>query len=137
MVFYDYGVRPKGSPEIAVDPVILESVAGVDRRHGHSARRLRTAQVAAFIIRVAMEILPPKQRKVFYSVWGRSGGSMAKGIMEFSRRIGQSHYSNYNSAYKSYKSVQEYLKNSGYEELLLSYLSGRLDDGDSDFSTID
>ena len=137
MVFYDYGIRPKGSQEIAVDPVILASIAGAARRHGHSARRLRAAEVAAFIIRVALEILPPKQRKVFYSVWVRSGGNMAKGVMEFSRRTCQSHYSNYNNAYTAFKSVQDYLKQTGYEELLLSYLSGKLEDGDIDFPQLD
>ena len=62
---------------------------------------------------------------------------MSKGVMEFSRRTNQSHYTNYNNAYKSFTSIQEYLKKTGYENLLLDYLRGGTEDDEQDSNRLE
>jgi hypothetical protein len=128
--FRDRGIRPRGSPEIAYDPFILVQMLEEQQqsREGSKKRRERVANVFNFILKIAMEILPPKQRELFYSIWGKHGGKMSKGVMEYSRKKGQSHYSNYNSTYKSFESLRRYLDKSGYTDHILSYLRGEDDD---------
>jgi hypothetical protein len=128
--YYDFGIRPKGSPEFACDPFvlmqILEQHPDSDPEE-HAERHRRAIEVFNFLVKTALTILPPKQREIFYSIWIRSGGKMSKGVMDYSRRIGQSHYSNYNSAYKAYSSLQSYLKRTGYDVYILEYLRGDRD----------
>lgn len=128
--FIDYRIRPKGSCEVAYDPFLIVSMAEQAKRTGDKGRAKRVAKVYNFILKTALEILPPKQRKIFYSVWVHSGGKMSKGVMEFSRKTGQSHYTNYNNAYKSFSTIRKYLDENGYSEYLIEYLNG--DDGDFD-----
>jgi hypothetical protein len=90
-------------------------------------RHTRAIEVFNFLIKTALRILPPKQREIFYSVWVRSGGKMNKGIMDLARRTGKSHYTLYNNAYKSYASLQNYLKRTGYDVHILEYLKGDRD----------
>lgn len=90
-------------------------------------RHKRAGDVFNFLIKTALRILPPKQREIFYSVWVRSGGKMNKGIMEFSRRTGRSHYTSYNNYYKSLASLQNYLTRTGYAEYIIEYLHGHID----------
>lgn len=122
--YRDMGIRPKGSPEIGFDPDILVQLCGADEAdEGHNEeRRKRTTAVFNFIVKIALKILPPKQRKIFYSVWVRSGGNLSKGVMEFSRKTRQSHYTNYNNIYKAVHSLKNYLAKSGYEKMIIDYL---------------
>lgn len=122
--YKDMGIRPKGSPEIGFDPEILIQLSGAyegDEKHNEERRRRATA-VFNFIVKIALKILPPKQRKIFYSVWVRSGGSLSKGVMEFSRKTRQSHYTNYNNYYKSITGINSYLESSGYSKMIIEYL---------------
>jgi hypothetical protein len=129
--YKDFGIRPRGSPEIACDPFILMQVLdeeAADRNEESvAARHERAADVFKFLIKTALRILPPKQREIFYSVWVRSGGKMNKGIMEFSRRTGRSHYTSYNNYYKAVASLQLYLVRTGYAEHIVDYLHGTTD----------
>jgi hypothetical protein len=126
--FIDRGSRPKGSPEIACDPFILMQVLDSEAMNRNeescAARHARAAEVFKFLVKTALKILPPKQREIFYSVWVRSGGKMNKGIMEFSRRTGRSHYTSYNNFYKAINSLQAYLKRTGYDVHIIAYLQG-------------
>jgi hypothetical protein len=124
--YTDCGIRPKGSPEIAVDPdVLIRVVQNVREQSDASKKRQeKAAEVFNLIIKIALKILPPKQRQVFYSVWGRSGGRLNKGVMEFSRKRNRSHFTSYNNYYKAIASVQSYLSKTGYEKHILEYLNG-------------
>lgn len=125
--FRDYGIRQKGSVEYAFDPIILMQLVeqrAIEMAAAHHSRHERAIEVYNFIIKKALKILPPKQRKIFFSLWVRSGGSKKKGIMDYSRRIGQSPYSNYNSETKSTISLIKWLKKTGYYDVLLRYLHG-------------
>jgi hypothetical protein len=123
--FRDYKIRPKGSPEVAYDPLlIIQMYAQQKEEAGDPARGRRVVKIYNFILKVALEVLPPKQRKVFYSVWVRSNGKLNKGVMEYSRRTGQSHYTQYNNFYKAMNSVRIYLDRAGYSPYIIGYLRG-------------
>lgn len=126
--YKDFGIRPRGSPEIACDPFILMQVLdeeAADRNEESvAARHARASEVFKFLIKTALRILPPKQREIFYSIWVRNGGKMNKGVMDFARRTGRSHYTCYNNAYKAYSSLQLYLKRTGYDVYIIEYLKG-------------
>lgn len=127
--FRDYGIRPKGSPEISYDPFILSQMVAAAGGHLSSkARKERVAKVFNFLLKTAIEVLPPKQREIFYSVWVRSGGRLSKGVMEFSRKTSKSHFTSYNNYYKAVNSLRVYLDRSGYSEHIVSYLKGYEDD---------
>lgn len=127
--FRDYSIRPKGSPEVPYDPLILSHMilSRAQQQRDASVRRERVTKVHGFILKIALEILPKKQREIFYSVWVRSGGKLNLGIMEFSRRIKRSHFTAYNNYYKSLNSLKNYLERSGYMEHIIDYLKGRDD----------
>ena len=126
--FIDYRIRGKGSPEVAWDPVLILDLYAASKKDIDKKRAMRCAKVYAFIVITAMKILPPVQKTLFYSVWVRSGGSLRKGIMDYSRKTGKNSFSSYNSFYKSVASVKRYLEESGYAEHLCSYLLEK--DGD-------
>lgn len=130
--YYDFGIRPKGSQEFSVDCLILMQIVSPDGdsvdMEERIARRSRVIDVYNFLVKTALSILPPKQREIFYSVWVRSGGKMNKGIMDFSRRTGRSHYTSYNNYYKSLNSLQAYLKRTGYDVFIIEYLQGDRED---------
>lgn len=128
--FRDYGIRPKGSPEISYDPFILVQMLESNQQGQRASRerKKRVAKVFSFLVKTALEILPPKQRKVFYSIWIRSEGKMSKGVMEFSRKTGRSHFTEYNNAYKSFQSLRKHLDEKGYTEHIIAYLKGGEDD---------
>lgn len=127
--FRDYGIRPKGSPEVPFDPHILAQMVAVgDGLKTSRARKERAAKVYRFLLKIAFNILPPKQRKVFYSVWVRSEGKLNKGVMEYSRKTRQSHFTNYNNYYKAVHSLRQYLDRSGYMDHLVNYLRGASDE---------
>ena len=88
-------------------------------------RRERVTKVHGFILKIALDILPKKQREIFYSVWVRSGGKLNLGIMEFSRRIKRSHFTAYNNYYKALNSLKTYLDRTGYAEHIVDYLKGK------------
>lgn len=120
--FVDYRVRMKGSPEVAYDPFIIMEMYAASKKDVDTQRATRCAKVYAFIVKTALKILPPKQKQIFYSVWVRSGGRLNKGIMEFSRKTGGSHFTAYNNFYKAMSSIRTYLDKSGYAEHLVAYL---------------
>lgn len=133
--FRDYGIRPKGSPEISYDPFILVQMLA-DQQPGtkiSKQRQERVAKVFNFLMKTALEILPPKQRKVFYSVWVRSEGKLNKGVMEFSRKTRQSHFTNYNNFYKACTSLRNYLEKTGHTDHIIAYLKGQDNDSDEMF----
>lgn len=125
--FRDYGIRPKGSPEISYDPFILSQMATSDNENNTlsaKARKERVANVYNFMLKTALDILPPKQREIFYSVWARSGGQLSKGVMKFSRKISKSHFTSYNNYYKAVASLRIHLDRTGYSEHIIMYLKG-------------
>lgn len=127
--YRDYSIRPMGSMEVSFDPIILEKIigsGGAEPTEDADDSRRRAHNVAKFIIRMAMQYLPPKQRKVFFSVWCRSGGRLNKGIMDFSRKTGQSHFTNYNNYRKAMNSLKMILEKTGYGEYLVMYMRGEL-----------
>lgn len=129
--FVDYKIRPKGSPEVAYDPFLIIQMFEAAQREEDKGRAARVIKVYNLILKIGLEILPPKQRKIFYSVWVRSNGKLSKGIMEFSRKTGQSHYTNYNNFYKAMNSITAYLDKAGYTDPLIEYLTnGGDEDGD-------
>jgi len=131
--FRDYGIRPKGSPEISYDPFILVQMLAASQQNGKASaeRKKRVAKVFNFLVKTAMEILPPKQKEIFYSVWVRSEGKLSKGVMEFSRKRGKSHFTSYNNFYKAVNSLRTHLDKTGYTEHIVSYLKGG-DEADED-----
>lgn len=86
------------------------------------ARQERVAKIYNFLLKTALDILPKKQRKVFYSVWVRSEGKLNKGVMEFSRKTRQSHFTNYNNYYKSVSSLRKHLEKTGMTDHIIAYL---------------
>lgn len=123
----DYNCRPKGSREISFDPSIMEHIAGSITHIDHDPDySLRMCNVTRFVIKTALKYLPPKQRKIFYSVWCRSDGRLSMGIMDFSRRTGQSHFTNYNNYRKALNNIKVIMVKTGYEDYLISYLRGKL-----------
>lgn len=120
--FVDYRVRMKGSPEVAYDPFIIMEMYSASKKDVDKKRAEKCARVYAFIVQTALRILPPKQKEIFYSVWVRNGGDMKKGVMEFSRKRGKSHFTSYNNFYKCVSSLKKYLEESGYAEHLVAYL---------------
>ena len=113
--------------EVSFDPMVLEKIIGEGGREDtldEQCRRHKAHNVAKFVIRLAMMYLPPKQRKVFFSVWCRSGGKLNKGVMDFSRKTGQSHFTNYNNYRKAMNSIRGILEKTGYGEYLVKYMKG-------------
>ena len=127
--FRDYGIRPKGSPEVPFDPnVLAQMIAAQGDPKVSRARKERVAKVYRFMLKVALTILPPEQRKIFYSVWVRSDGKLNKGVMEYSRKVRKSHFTSYNNYYKAVTSLRQHLEKTGYEKYLIEYLRGAKDD---------
>lgn len=123
----DYGIRPKGSPEISYDPFILSQMTSTESEDvtmSAKARKERVANVYNFLLKTALDILPPKQREIFYSVWARSGGQLSKGVMKFSRKVSKSHFTSYNNYYKAVASLRSHLDKTGYSEHIVLYLKG-------------
>lgn len=124
-VYRDYSIRPLGSMEVSFDPTVLEKIISERSREVVAydlASHHRACSVANFIIKLAMQYLPPKQRKVFFSVWCRSSGKLSKGVMEFSRNTKQSHWTNYNNYKKALHSLKNLLRKTGYGDHLIEYL---------------
>jgi hypothetical protein len=136
--FYDYGIRPRGSPELSYDPFIMSQMLATqgEQQLSSKVRKERVAKVFNFILKTALTILPPKQRKIFYSVWVRSEGKMNKGVMDFARKTGRSHYTFYNNLYKSQTSVRNYLDKTGYTDQIIKYLKGQIDELDTEGSDV-
>ena len=130
--FKEYGIRPKGSPEVGFDPFVLTQLQAAisDKRSPDREQRNRVAKVFNFIIKTALVVLPPQQRKIFYSVWVRSDGKMSKGVMEYSRKMRKNHFTEYNNFYKASASLKKYLDNTGYTEKLIAYLHNGSTEGD-------
>ena len=126
----DYKIRPKGSCEVAYDPFLIMTMRDEKMRDHDPERAKRASRTFNFIIKIALKILPPKQREIFYSVWVRSGGKMSKGVMEFSRKNGKSHYTAYNNLYKAMSNLRIFLDRSGYGDQLIKYILGKSDNID-------
>jgi hypothetical protein len=105
----------------------MEHIAGAMPDTDHDPEHLlRMCNATRFVIKIALKYLPPKQRKVFYSVWCRADGRLSVGIMDFSRRTGQSHFTNYNNYRKALNNIKSIMERTGYEGYLISYLRGEL-----------
>jgi hypothetical protein len=116
-----------GSMEVPFDPFIMEKLmmaSDDDSDEEIKDRSMRAYNVARFIMKLAMRYLPPKQRKIFYSVWCRSNGKLKSGVMEFSRRTGQSRWTNYNNYKKAMTSIKNILEKTGYGPFLVRYMKG-------------
>jgi len=122
-----------GSMEVSFDPVILERIlckqAGLIETEIDEQHKIRAHKAARFVIKLALRYLPPKQRKVFYSVWCRSGGMLSAGVMSYSRRLGQSHFTNYTNYRKSLASLKSILNKTGYGNFIITYIKEGLDEG--------
>jgi hypothetical protein len=99
-------------------------LSNIEQPRSYKVRKERVAKVFNFIIKTAMTVLPPKQRRIFYSVWVRSEGKPSKGIMDLSRKTNSSHFTLYNNYYKSFNSIKNYLIKTGIEEQIIKYLKG-------------
>jgi hypothetical protein len=118
--------------EVSFDPNILERILckqmGIIDVVVDEEGRMRMHKAARFVVKVALKYLPPKQRKVFFSVWCRSGGQLSAGVMSYSRRMGQSHFTNYTNYRKSLISLRNILNKTGYGNFLVTYIKEGLDD---------
>jgi hypothetical protein len=132
-IYKDMGIRPKNSYEMAFDPDML---ALLQMKYASDVvispeYRQRVCDVFGLIISIAMKYLPPKQRKIFYSVWVRSGGKMKEGVLEYSRKVGESYITNYCNYYKAIKNVKSIMVRIGYDDYVLEYIRG-IDESDED-----
>jgi len=125
-VYKDIGIRPKNSCELSFDP---DMIALLQAKYAPAAPlspeyRRRVCDVFGLIISLALKYLPPKQRKIFYSVWVRSGGKMRDGILEYSRKVGECYITNYCNYYKAVKNVKLIIDNIGYGDFFIDYIRG-------------
>ena len=84
--------------------------------------KLRLYHAARFVIKVALKYLPPKQRRIFYSVWCKSDGKRSKGVFGFSRKLGKSHFTNYINYRKAMENLKFIFEKSGYGKYLIMYI---------------
>ena len=128
-VYRDISIRPKNGREISFIPEMLaEFMANNAETNTQTPeQRRRVCEIFGFTMKLANKYLPPKQRKVFYSVWARSAGKQKEGIMGYSKLVGDCFTSNYCSYYKAVKNVRRVLTKTGFDRLMLAYLKeGRL-----------
>lgn len=123
-VYRDNGIRPKNSYELAFPDEMLAMF-----QFKHAARntqtpecRKRVCEVFGFMVKLANNYLPPKQRKIFYSVWVRSGGKMKDGILEYSRKTGENYITNYYNYYKAVKNLKQVITKVGFDKMMLDYI---------------
>lgn len=127
--YRDYSIRPNGSFEVPYDINILERLLGgkehvEENREVTEESKARMFKAARFVIKVALKYLPPKQRRIFYSVWCRSDGKRSRGILDFSRRLGQSHFTNYINYRKAMENLKFIMDRSGYGKFVIMYIRG-------------
>ena len=128
-IYHDVSIRPKNGREITFIPAMLADFMAKNAETDTQTpeERRRVCEVFAFMMKLAMKYLPPKQRKIFYSVWARSEGKMKEGIMSHSKLVGDCFTSNYCSYYKAVKNLKRMLARTGFDELIIDYLKeGRL-----------
>jgi hypothetical protein len=123
-VYRDMGVRPKNSYEMSFpsDMLALFQLKYKAQNPTDPEMRRRVCDIFGFMIKLAMKYLPPKQRKVFYSVWVRSGGKKKEGILEFSRKTGENYITNYLNYYKAVKNLKKVITKIGYDRFIIEYL---------------
>jgi hypothetical protein len=124
-LYKDQGIRQQGSYEMAFSPEMLAlfQLKYAAYKNPSPEYRKRVCEIFGFIIMMAMKYLPPKQRKIFYSVWVRSGGKMKDGILEYSRKTGENHITNYYNYYKAVQNVKTVLTKVGYNSFISGYLT--------------
>lgn len=117
--------RPKNCFELPFSDELIAffDLKNIDFKPQSQEQRRRICNVFGFIIKLATKYLPPKQRKVFYSVWVRNGGKMKEGIMEYSRKNNENYVSNYGTYYKSVKSLRQVIMKIGYDKFINEYLA--------------
>lgn len=123
-VYRDIGIRPKNSYELSFP---TEMLAMFQIKHNalntqSPECRRRVCEVFGFMIKLANKYLPPKQRKIFYSVWVRSGGKMKDGILEYSRKTGENYITNYYNYYKAVKNLKQVIAKVGYDQFIMEYI---------------
>ncbi len=122
-VYRDNGIRPKNSCELAFPPEMLAMFQLKNTTVAQSPEtRRRVCEVFGFMVKLANRYLPPKQRKIFYSVWVRSRGKMRDGILEYSRKTGEHHITNYCNYYKAVKHLRQVIVKVGFDKLILEYV---------------
>lgn len=123
-VYRDIGIRPKNSYELSFPPDMLAmfQLKNDARNTETPEHRRRVCDVFGFMIKIAMKYLPPKQRKIFYSVWVRSGGKMKEGILEYSRKTGENYITNYYNYYKAVKNLKKVMTKIGFDKFIIEYL---------------
>lgn len=121
--YRDKGIRGKGSYEVSFTPEMLAMFQLKNTFQNPSPEyRQRVCEIFGFVIALALRYLPPKQRKIFYSVWVRSGGKVKDGILEYSRKTGQNYITNYCNYYKSVNNIKIILDTVGYGTYVTEYL---------------
>ena len=132
-IYKDQGIRQKNSYEMAFAPdmMALFQLKFSAYKNPSPEHRHRVCEIFGFIVCMAMRYLPPKQRKIFYSVWVRSGGKMKDGILEYSRKTGENYITNYYNYYKAVKNVKTVLTKVGFDTFISDYLRGADQDEES------
>jgi len=123
-VYRDIGIRPKNSCEISFLPEMMVAFQLKYKELNTQSPELRKriCEIFGFMIKLAMKYLPPKQRKLFYSVWVRSGGKMKDGILEYSRKTGENYITNYINYYKAVKNLKQVMTKIGYDRFAIEYI---------------
>jgi hypothetical protein len=119
-----FTIRPKNSVEVTFTSEMLNmfQIRNSELNLQSQEARKKVCKVFGFIIKLSTKYLPPKQRKIFYSVWVRSGGKMKDGILEYSRKTGENYITNYYNYYKAVKNLKKVLEKVGYDKFIIEYL---------------
>ena len=124
-VYHDFGISPRNSRELTFpnEMIAIFQLKNQASNTQTPEQRRRICAVFGFVIKLAMKYLPPKQRKIFYSVWVRSGGKMKEGILEYSRKTGENYITNYYNYYKAVKNLKKVITKVGYDKFIREYLT--------------
>lgn len=122
--FRDTSIRPKYGCELTfpADMLAMFQLKRSATLTQTPDQRKRVCEIFGFMIKLANKYLPPKQRKIFYSVWVRSGGKMKEGILEYSRKTGENYITNYYNYYKAVKNLKNVMAKVGYDKFVIEYI---------------
>lgn len=123
-IYRDSSIRPKNGRDISFTSEMLAifQINYAARNTQTPEQRKRLCEIFGFMVKLANKYLPPKQRKIFYSVWIRSGGKMKEGILEYSRKTGENHITNYYNYYKAVKNLKIVISKIGYDKFIIDYI---------------
>lgn len=117
---------------VTLDCPILASLLMENKASYSDDEMQRIIKVASIIKKIALRYLPGKPRSVFYSVWCNSYGDKTKGIIEYSKKINRSIFTNYTTLKIAYKKITYILKVTGYDEILVKYIRGEYEEQKND-----